>query len=329
METKISRFIWSVIVAVLFLVLVPATTLAQGGGPDVNLEQCANASDRSNNTCANGPNLGWMNSQINGNNGNYILGEFYPNRQIFSNLTAGNKYCFAVGFDYSKGGLPAVDYLGTYNASIPADPTIDTPFLGLAATDTIAIPAEPATAGVGTIGGLTFIGVQEAGVLTLWGGNFTPGSLAYSNGGTGDLDVAFQQSLDYCFTATGTDAIMAFGAHIAQPFEWGHTSRPGGSPYHVSNGSRNGFFANQRTGERSLVEIAPDTTIVSDGNVGRTEQQIQDSAINEPSPTAITLSSVAAPGGSRSIAFLLGTTMLGLATVSLVVSRQEKKSRRR
>ena len=312
------------------LLLAPARSMAQGPAMDVNLQQCANASDGSNSTCANGSNIGWMNSQINGNNGNYFLGDFYPNRQVFSNLTAGYQYCFAVGFDYSKGGLPAVDYLGTYDASIPADPTIDTPFtLGVDEPNTIPIPAEPATYGGGTIGGNSFAGIQVPdGELTLWGGTFTPGSLVYSNQGTGDLDVEFQQSLEYCFTATGADAVMAFGAHIAWPIEWGHISRPGGSPYHVSNGSRNDQYTAPRTGETDLAEIAPDNT-EDHRNIGRTEQQIQDSAINEPSPTAITLSAVAAPGGPRTIAYLLGTVMLGLAVVSLVVSRHEKVWRRR
>ncbi|MCA9988937.1 MAG: hypothetical protein KDE59_31740 [Anaerolineales bacterium] len=332
MGNKYARIFWFGLALILVGLGMPARSLAQGQAPDVNLHQCANDSDGSNFTCADGSNLGWKNSQINGNNGSYYLGDFYPNRQVFSNLTAGNQYCFAVGFDYSKGGLPAVDYLGSYDASIPADPTLDTPFtLGIDVPDTTPIPAEPALAGVGTIGGNTFINptAQVSGDLTLWGGTFTPGSLVYSNPGTGDLDVDFQQSLEYCFTATGPDAVMAFGAHIAWPFEWGHVDRPTGSPYHVSNGSRNGQFTAPRTSETDLVAISPTNVVLSHRNIGRTEQQIQDSAVSAPSPTAITLSAVAVPAGQRTIAYLLGSLMLGLSVVSVVVSRPDKVWRRR
>ena len=319
--------------AVLFLVIglgflaMPRSVSAQAG-PAVALEQCANNSDGSNGTCANGPNLGWMNSKLGGNNALYFLGDFYPNRQVYSNLTAGNTYCFGFGFDYTKSNLPAVDYVGTYNASLPnADPTIDTPFtLGVSMTDTLPLPQEPATLNGGTISGFPFIGVYEFGELTLWGGNFVPVTgtdfIVYSNPGSTDLGVDFQQSAEYCFLADGTDAIVAFGARISEPFDWGLVDRPTGSPYHVSNGTRNGQFTAPRTSQTDLVEIAADgVTVLSHNNVGRTEQQIADSAIGEPNPLAISLSDVRSPSGAFPVTAGLAFIVLALGSLYLALRR--------
>ena len=313
-------------VLLLFALLVFANrpaALAQGRGPSVSLQQCANDGDGSNPTCANGPGIGWKNSQINGNNGYYSLDDFYPNRQIFSNLTVGNVYCFAAGFDYSKGGLPTVDYLGSYNATLPADPTLGTSFtLGVDIPDTVAIPPEPALNNGGTIGGNTYTGTQKAGDLTLWGGTFDPGSLAYSNPGTGDLDANFQQSLEYCFTATSTEAVMAFGAHVSQISEWGHTTSPSGAAYHVSNGSRNGQFSAPRTGETDLAETLADGTIVGNYNVGRTEQQLQRAAFNATQPTAISLAGVDSGDNGNPLNYVFIGLLL---VVAITVVRQRQK----
>lgn len=332
MGNKFTRILWLCFALLMVWLLAPNRTLAQGGGPNALLHQCANDSDGSNATCANGPSIGWINNIINAGNGSYLLGDFYPNRQVFSNLTVGNDYCFAVGYDYSKGALPAVDYLGTYNYSWPADPTLGTGFtLGVDAPNTIAIPQDPAILGGGTIGGNSYVNplTHIPGDLTLWGGTFIPGSLIYSNPGMGDLDTEFAQSLDYCFTATNTEAVMAFGAHIAIPQEWGLQQRPTGAAYHISSGSRNDFYAAPRSSETDLVEIAPGGAVISHNNIGRRDQQIQDSAIIEPSPTAITLLGMGEPAGQRTIAYLLGTVMLGLSVVSVVVTRHEKVWRRR
>lgn len=308
---------------ILALFLMSTSSTSAMGSPDVGLTQCANDGDGSNVTCANGSGIGWINANINASKGDYVVGQFYPNRQVFENLTVGNYYCFAVGFDYSSGGLPAVDYLGSYDFTLnAADPTIGTPFTLADVPNTIAIPQDPAITGGGTIGGNSFSGAHIPGDFTLWGGTFDAPTLAYSNPGTGDLDANAQQSIEYCFTATHMDAVLAFGAHIAVSAEWGHTDRPTGSPYHVSNGSRGGFFTAPRTGETSLVETLPDkTTVVSDGNIGRTEQQIQASAIEDQAPTAIALDDI---GASSSVASMAIFILAILVAAGLVFKRFRK-----
>ena len=324
MRNSIHRVVLMTALLLSLILLVNISTASAQAGPSVSLEQCANDSDGSNPTCANGAGIGWKNSQINGNNGSYALGDFYPNRQVFTNLTAGNDYCFALGFDYSKSGLPAVDYIGSYDASLPADPTLGTSFtLGVDIPDTVAVPPEPALSNGGTIGGTPFAAVQIPGVLTLWGGTFDGGSLVYSNPGTGDLDANFQQSLEYCFTANAAEAVLAFGAHIAVPFEWGHTARPTGAPYHVSNGSRNGQFTSPRTSETDLAETLSDGTVVSNNNVGRTEQQIQSSAISEPTPTAISMSKMGQRTNSG-LSAVFTAILMSLAALTVVLQRYPK-----
>lgn len=248
------------------------------------IEQCANNSDGSNDTCTSNGNIGWINSNVNAQKGDYKEGDFLPIRQILKGLTATNYYCFGIGWDVTSSTLPAVDYIGNYNATLPnADPTENTIHSGNGVDDTIAIPNDPAL--TGTIMGNSFTGSQQAGVLSLWGGTFDNTSLTYSSPNTNGAahPATSPQSLEYCFTANSSEVILSFGLHIAVGAEWGGLGRPSGSPYHASNGTRNGQFTNPiRTSEQDLACLAPGDDPASDAthqNIGRQEVQMSVQAI--------------------------------------------------
>ncbi|MCO5198822.1 MAG: hypothetical protein M9928_02660 [Anaerolineae bacterium] len=263
------------------------------------IEQCANGGNGEVPDCRGTGSTGWVTGNVNGSKAQYQEGDFLPYRQIHSGLTVGYTYCFAMSWDVSKDGMPAVDYISTYNLTLPAaDPTHDTDFDGgpggrPAPTSTYPIPTDPAL--TGTMAGNSFMGTQEPGELTMWGGvlHFVGN---YSNDGTVDLGTKFENSLEYCWEATATQTVLAWGGHIAlSAVDW-DLERPSGSPYHASNGSRNGQFTAPRSSMTDFICIAlswadldltpegfPDYPVgdplVTSENVGRMDIQLKVDAI--------------------------------------------------
>ena len=279
---SISKSIFMLAVAALFLLALAAsqsTIKAQDLNASVNIEQCANGPNNEDPTCGGSGNTGWVTGNVGASKANYRIGDFLPYRQTFEGLEIGNEYCFGFNWDVSKSGMPALDYISTFDLTRTlADPTVGFSFDVNSPTDTIAIPADPAL--TGTMSGNAFTGTQEPGVLTMWGGTFTGGSLLYSNDGSIDLATRFENSMEYCFTATSTDTIISWAAHIADPVEWGGLARPTGSPYHTSNGTKNSQFTAPRTSETDLSCETPGGTITHQ-NIGRSDLQLQAGAVED------------------------------------------------
>ena len=239
----------------------------------VIIELCANGSFNQDPACVGNTPLGWVNGQVNSTKSLYFVGDFIPYRQLYENLIAGNEYCFGMVWDVAQDGLPAVDYISTYDLTqSQADPTADTAFSLADPTDTVTIPADPVLGGL--LASMPFTGTQQPGVLTMWGGSFDASSLVYSNDGLTDLVTKEPQSLEYCFTATGEVTVVAWGGHIASPSEWGTSNRPPGSPYHMANGTGNGQFSAPRVSETDLAEVDPGGVILHH-NIGRQETMLQ------------------------------------------------------
>jgi hypothetical protein len=168
--------------------------------------------------------------------------------------------------------------------------------------------------------GQSFSGSQPAGVITTWGTTaFTING--YSNDGSADLDsnATFQQSIEYCFEAADDDAIIAWGGHIALPAEWGGLPRPSGSPYHASQGTRQGLVTPPRNSETDLVCIPNDGGEVEHNTEGREEVQLQISR-----PTAVALTDFSARGGQGAGGLAAFLFVASVAGVSFVVLKQRK-----
>src|SRR5690606_25945153 len=87
------------------------------------LRQCLNGGDGTED-CT------WSGGNANNQQSSYSERDYIPYRVVFSGLTPGVPYTLVFGYDVLKGSTHAIDYLGTYNATIPAPQ--NNPCLGVA-----------------------------------------------------------------------------------------------------------------------------------------------------------------------------------------------------
>jgi uncharacterized repeat protein (TIGR01451 family) len=212
-------------------------------------------------TCAPVSPIGWTNGN---NNGPYAEGETVPYRLSFDNLLVGDVYAVRIGWDTSKSGKHALDYLKSYNATV----TGASACVGLAiavncsgASDTLAIPVDSIMQSDPEWS--VNSGVQDAGVFTMFGGDLTatsgytldrsvggdvtepPGSTCTSGGCYAGDTTTF---ITVTFTAQADKAMVAWGGHIAERDDWGTDNSAiavTGSPYHMRFASWRDVTSNQ------------------------------------------------------------------------------------
>ena len=335
-----SRFIRLIMAIGLPLVMLIAVAVfaqpARGAASNVVIYQCAPGQNGEDPMCIGQGNNGWVTGKVGPSKANYRVGDFIAYRGWHKNLDAGKEYCFGMWWDVAKAELPAIDYIGTYSLTLDqADPTHNTPFSLSDPVVTVAIPTDPVLT-LGTLSGQPFSGTlpvngTEQGVLTLWGGTNLR-LLGYSNNTGGDLTNG-SQSLEYCFIAQKSDAVLAWGGHIADPVEWNAPARPPGSPYHMRTGSVPGSNTNPpRTSDNDLSADDLNGTI-EHFTVGSQDLQLGITG----QPTAITLSDLNATSvRSWTLVAIAGVTFATLITfASIAASRRQKieveesRSRRR
>ena len=161
-------------------------------------------------------NLDWVTGNLGQANSAYIEGDFVPYYVSLDNLVAGDTYSVTIGWDTTKGGKHALDYLGTFDYSyLPLNPAEDYGLADWVFDDTYAIPVN------------TFMtsdpqwnpgSVQTPGVFTIWDGNLTAVS-AYTNPVSYAGDT--MTSITLTFIAGDTDVVIAWGGHIASRVDWG------------------------------------------------------------------------------------------------------------
>ncbi|MCB0199125.1 MAG: hypothetical protein H6649_00365 [Caldilineae bacterium] len=281
-------------------------------------EQCANGGNGESPYCIGSSPIGWINANVNSGKGNYAEDQFVPARLFIDGLVSGYRYCFGFGYDISQDnpGRPAVDYVGQYNFTLPnANPAAYTvhdpsPVAGVvpAPDSSWPIPVDPglSTQRVGTIDGNSFTGPDPVpGNLYMWGGTITsvgfddgepysnPNSLSgatgipYDSGAVGE-----QQSTEFCFTASSTEAVLAVGLHLSKLSYWNAPAYPSGSPFHISNGTRGGKYSHGRTSETDLYCLDCDGGAGTHVNIGRKEAQLSVDAVTVPA--AVTLADFSA-----------------------------------
>ncbi|MGB3713365.1 MAG: hypothetical protein WA996_02945 [Candidatus Promineifilaceae bacterium] len=308
--------------------------------PGVVISQCANGESGGEPYCDGSGDTGWRSGKVGTNNSYYQLGDFIAYRFIHEDLVVNNRYCFGMWWDIAKAELPAIDYISTYSdyldlanplfgtgiptttppvrTDIPADPVLQPPFY-------LNVPGEGFT---GTLlhGPVGTDGSQ--GDLTLWGGSNLVAkdySLTAASAITVNLYDA-SQSLEYCFTAVGTEAVLAWGGHIAVPAEWQKLDRPTGSPYHMKTGTTPNDFTDPRSTDSDLAEYpssVPDFPPAADAdhhNIGS-----QDIQLSVSEPTAITLESVSAGDSSDGLTLaLIGVGLVALASAVVILFRRQR-----
>jgi hypothetical protein len=202
----------------------------------VDIEQCANGPQSAPIPCnvATG-NEGYGRGNLVASKSHYFEGQFVPIRVIGGGLTAGTTYMVTLGYDYTKAGKYATDYLGSYNAteSVNNNPCVGVTGCSLAVFDTEPVPVDPqVTAGFDGILGNTDDITQIPGVFTCFGCTIT-GVSSYSLNGltTGDSS----KSITVTLVANQENVVLAYGSHISSRRDWGFLNSAiniSGSPYH-------------------------------------------------------------------------------------------------
>lgn len=239
-------------------VLVTSVTFtdAKGGGPgpSADLDQCANGGVGDPAVPCDGS--AWQNGNLNHNQAHYFEGQFVPYRMRFDHLTPGGSNTITIGYDTTKSGKHAIDYLGTYDAT---ETTGNNPCSGvsgcsLATYDTETVPVDSnVTNGQDGIFGTGDDITQILGVFTLFGGTITGVSSytligPYSGDSETQITVTFSPSVE--------NPVLAWGGHIGSQIDWGVGNSAvdiNGSPYHMRNRGLDGGGGNQ---DRSLSSSA-------------------------------------------------------------------------
>ncbi len=238
--------------------------LALSGKPAINIDQCANGGVGSPPVPCTGS--AWQNGNLNGNQAHYYEGDSVPYRVTVSDLTPGQTYTVTLSWATTKSGKHAIDYLTTYNRTeLSADPCSAAGFICGGTTSTLPIPVDPNVTGSGV--------TPIPGVFTLFGGTFPVNATsAYALAGpySGDSDT----SISVSFVADSTNAVLAWGGHIASRADWGLDNSAAyidGSPYHMaqagfscSNVSNCGAGAQDRSLKSAAIILPGKITVVKD-----------------------------------------------------------------
>ena len=177
--------------------------------------------------------MGWATGQ---NDGLFSEGDTIPYRTRFQDTLSGNQYSITIEWDTSKRSKHAIDYLKTTcnvdcYSGLPCASLSGLPNGLCSTSSTWAIPTD--TFMQTSADWIANAGVQDPGVFTMYGGTIT-GVSAYTNPANYSGDTS--TSITVYFTATSTDAVMAWGGHIAERDDWGIDNTAvfiSGAPYHM------------------------------------------------------------------------------------------------
>jgi hypothetical protein len=203
----------------------------------VDIDQCANGAVGA--TPIRCQNTAWENGNLNENKSHYVEGDSIPYRDVFTGLAANTTYTITLGYDTTKSGKHAIDFLTAYNRTeTNADPCSDK--ISCATFDTAPIPQDPTVPDAFENGANT-----PPRVFTIWGATIDD-----ATGVTTPIlcDGSFAGDSTTCITVTFTTAstgftgtvVLAWGGHIATRANWGIDQSAvaiSGSPYHMRNES--------------------------------------------------------------------------------------------
>ena len=216
------------------------TTISNLLAEAANLDQCANGGVGDPVQPCSGTN--WENGNVNQSKAHWVEGQSAAYRQVLTGFTSGNSYSVTIGYDTTKGGKHALDYLTSFDRTetlaMGNNPCSGVAGCSLGTFTTFGIPVDPkVTAGFDQIPGNGDDITQIPGVFTLFGGTITGvSSYIYSGSYAGDSHTAITIN----FTAGATNMVLAWGGHIGSRADWGVNNSAisiSGSPYHMSQDS--------------------------------------------------------------------------------------------
>lgn len=212
--------------------LVSNTNIVKAVGASGDLEQSFNGQ-------ASSPvsPVTWGNGDANSNNSHFTEGQSMPYRVVLTGLTNGNTYSFNIDFKITKGGKHAIDFLtrperiaetvnpcsGIVACSFSGGLDIPTPPTSVPNTRNYFNSLETAE------GNQQFYLYNASGVISSY-------IEAGDENATGDSTATVSVSV----VANSSTAVVAWGGHIGNEFDWGlgnGATGINGSPYHTSFGS--------------------------------------------------------------------------------------------
>jgi len=330
--------------AVLLVILI-GTVLPVAAGDENKWTQCADGGNGEDPYCESGGNTGWITGKVGGNKATYEIGDFIAYRAYRNDLPTGWRYCSGSWWDIAKAELPAIDYVGTFSQTLRnANALYGTGIPTTTIPERVPIPPDPILQGgyylngeANVFSGTLPYGNKEItgsqGVLTVWGAIdvVIKGYALTEPADVKELTDA-SQSWEICFTTESDEVVFAWGGHIADPVDWSAPEKPPGSPYHMKTGTLPGWFTAPRLAENDLAAfLDTDENDCDDytncpeaihSTIGSQDLQLGFEESPEETPTAITLESVSADGGSY-------TLILALAGVGVVVILSALTLRRR
>lgn len=203
-----------------------------------DLDQCRNGATGTD-PCVG---INWVNGNLGNSNSQYAEDEYIPYRIVFSDLTPGTNYTVVLGYDTSKNGKHAIDYLGGVNdfkilnrlTELAGIRNVDACDGGTTCSgigNPLTIPQDPLV--LASINPFTLGPVYQpqSRVIRMFGA--TPTSFAYTANNIGN-DVERQVTIT--FTANLATAVLAWSGHVAFAGDWGIGSSAAGiqgSSYHM------------------------------------------------------------------------------------------------
>jgi hypothetical protein len=202
----------------------------------VDIEHCANGPLSAPIPCnTSGANEGYGRGNLVPSKSHYLEGDSVPIRIVATDLVIGQQYTVTIGYDYTKSGKYATDYLTRYDRteSVNNNPCVDVLGCSLATEQTIAVPLDPDVAEgfdqmLGTADDIT----QIPGQFSCFGCTWVATSGYTLSGSTaGDST----KSLTLTFEADAETVVISYGSHISTRSDWGVNNSAiniSGSPYH-------------------------------------------------------------------------------------------------
>ncbi len=230
---------------------VATTTFTDAQPPQPNLEQCRNGAALTPNGClALGGNAGWVGGNAGGSNSHYVEGFSIPYRLVMENLPLTGPdlpITVVLGYDIKHSGAHAIDFLTHYDRLEPhagfghtaevVNPTSGVSGLS-STTGTFAIPTPSSTSSCASpVAGqptTQFNSLPAAErLMTLFGGTIS--DIHYVSQGCLTNSQA-ETRISITFTPDSSNAVLAWGGHIARSADWGVGNAAtgiNGSPYHM------------------------------------------------------------------------------------------------
>lgn len=202
----------------------------------IDIEQCANGPlDAPIHCNVSSGNDGYVRGNVNESKSHYVEGQSVPIRFVATDLTIGQSYTVTLGYDFTKAGQYATDYLTDYDRteSVNNNPCVGVAGCTLASETTFPIPVDPeVTAGFDQTLATGDDIVQIPGSFSCFGCTITAVS-GYTRSGSQDGDSS--KSFTITFTANQENIVIAYGSHISTRTDWGIDNSAisiSGSPYH-------------------------------------------------------------------------------------------------